>query len=63
MISLLISLLVAPESFKVFEIYALYSIAAYLLICSLLVFMSIIRQMEDHLGIKAFSITPKQKLK
>lgn len=51
----------SPALAKEYEIYCLYTIAGYLLVNSLLVFRSTVKQMETHLGIKAFSITPKVK--
>lgn len=49
------------ECAKTYELYIHYALAIYLLTSSLITFASIVRQMEKHLGIKAFSITPKIK--
>ena len=61
MISAIFACVITPEKVSSYENLIWYSIAAYLLANSLVIFISIIRQMEDHFKIKAFSITPKDK--
>jgi hypothetical protein len=51
----------APQAIMPYEWYIYYSIAAYLVINCLLVFRSIVKQMETHFGIKTFDIRAQLK--